>query len=119
MSEHDWLIGKEFIDVHDSGNHVIRVVGISTSHVDYIFVKRVDQLYLASSARQWERNAHVVIPMILLHELTEATRPMIIDMIERGEDENDSGEKHQDVTDVILALNNVKEWQEAGAWKRS
>ena len=118
MSEHDWLVGKEFVDTHDSGNHVIRVVSISASK-DYVGVAVAEHVDLGLTTRIWERNVHTITPMILLHELTEAARPMIIDMIEREEDRNDSGEKYEDVTDVIVALNNVREWQEGGTWRRS
>jgi len=118
MSEHSWLIGKEFVDAHDSGNHVIRVVALSQS-LDYVSVAVARHVDLGLTTRVWPRNAYAVTPLVLLHELTEAARPMIIDMIEREEDRNDSGEKYEDVTDVIVALNNVKEWQEGSAWRRS
>lgn len=114
MNEHDWLIGKEFIDAHDSGRHVVRVVGISMFK-DYVFVQRSDDL----SSRSWERNVHAVTPMILLHALMEATYPMVVDMIDREEHLSVEGEELRDVADVIQVLNNVKDWRECGAWKRS
>ncbi len=118
MSEHDWLIGKEFIDAHDSGRHVIRVIAISQAP-DYVSVAVAEHVDLGLTTRIWQRNAYVITPMILLHELTRAARPMIVDMIEREEDRDDSGEKYQDVANVVQILNNVKDWQEGGAWKRS
>ena len=118
MSEHDWLIGKEFIDARDSGRHVVRVIGISqTPH--YVSVAVAEHVDLGLTTRLWERNAYVIEPLILLHELNKATRPMVIDMMDREEHKGDDGETFQDVADVIQALNNVKDWQECGAWRMS